>query len=130
DRDYGGGIYNDLATLTISNAVVGGHRAFHGGGIFNRGDSGYASLQIIDSSISGNLAEFDGGGIYNRGVGGNATLWIANSTFNDNRCNNSGGGGILSEGYLGRASVQIVNSTFSRNGAIWGEAILQVSGST
>src|SRR6266542_4404433 len=58
--DSGGGIFNDHATLTVSNCTLSGNYATHfGGGIMN--DEGL--LRIVNSSVCGNFGGISGGGI-------------------------------------------------------------------
>jgi hypothetical protein len=53
----GGGIYNDHATLTVTNSTISGNSATDGGGgILNDGKFGSATLTITNSTISGNSA--------------------------------------------------------------------------
>ena len=141
----GGGVSNDHATLTLDNCTVTGNgneygNGGSGGGIYNNGEQGSATLAIVNSTISNN-GSGDGGGIYNNGAiltitnsivtnnavfistGGFAnlgsgagvyntgTLAITNSTLSDNRANRDGGG-ILNAGPL-----TITNSTITRNSA-------------
>jgi len=84
----GGGGLNDHATLTIDNCAVQNSFALQsnsGGGVYNDGSAGSATLTILNSSISGNYAAYAGGGIYNDGYnGGNATVSLTNSTVNGN----------------------------------------------
>ena len=131
--DFGGGIYNDHATLTLSSCTISANSADQGtgGGIYNDGsatmtitnttlsgnsDNGYnlgggilnfGTLTITNSTLSGNSAD-SGGGIYNWG---RATLTISNSTFSGNSCGTeffSHGGGIYNEG----GTVKIGNTIF------------------
>ncbi len=117
----GGGIYNDRASLTVSNCILSGNSADAAGGIFND----HGSLAIADSTLSSNSAlAGSGGGILNHAEGGSATVTVMNSTLSGNSAIASGGGGIFNNGYQGRASVGIVNSTLSGNsagigGGIW-----------
>ncbi len=138
----GGGIYNDHATLTVSNCTVNGNSAEDGGGIYND----HAMLTVSKSTISGNLNYGGtlggaGGGIFNNGSGGSATLTVSDSTLSDNsagagqgggiynslgmltvtNCTVNGnsastGGGIRNDGQSGSATL-IYNSTFSHNSA-------------
>jgi hypothetical protein len=110
----GDGIYNDHATLTVSNCTVSGGSASYLGAIFNHGSgSGSASLTIINSTVSGN----NGGGIYNAGgFGGSATLRMTNSTLARNPTG-SYGGGIVNDGNSGSADAVLVNSTVRGNSA-------------
>ena len=102
--DFAGGIYNDHATLTVSNCTISANSADQGtgGGIYNDGS---ATMTIINSTISGNTA-WPGGGICNDG-----TMTITNTTLSGNSDNGFNfGGGILNFGTL-----TISNSTFSGN---------------
>src|SRR5882757_5860418 len=81
----GGGLYNDHATLTISNCIVRDNEGDLGGGIHNDGANGKAALTIVNSSFRTNLSTGgSGGGIYNDGSNGNATLEIINSFLTHN----------------------------------------------
>jgi hypothetical protein len=104
---FGGGIYNDRATLTLSNCTISGNSAIpgNGGGIFN--DQG--TLTVSNCTISGNSTWFGGGGIFNDG----GTLTITNSTLTGNSASYAGGG-IYN---LAPSSVTITNSTLSGNSA-------------
>jgi hypothetical protein len=114
--DVGGGILNDHAILTLSNCSVASNGAFYGGGgIYNDGEDGSATLTIIDSTVTGNGvggSPADGGGIYNNGA---AILTIINSTISGNSAIGdlelSGrGGGIAGGG-------TIINSMIAGNHA-------------
>src|SRR5215475_1503655 len=104
--DYGGGIYNNNATLTLSSCTISGNSIDFGvgGGIYNDGVNGSATLTVSNCTISGNSAYF-GGGIYNY-VG---TVTVTNSTLSGNWAGASGGG-IRNDGTL-----TITNSTLSGN---------------
>src|SRR5882724_12484158 len=115
----GGGIYNDHATLTVSNCIVIGNSARFGGGIFSDAQGGSATLIINNSTLSGNSASF-GGGIYNEGFSGTATLTISNSTLSGNSASQFGGG-IFTRGVSGgSAPATINNTTLSGNSAALG----------
>lgn len=116
----GGGILNELGTLTVSNCVVTGNSAELGAGIFNDGGyllfgeaSGTATLNLIDSTITGNASDFGvGGGLLNANFEGNtAAASIERCTLSDNSA--PAGGGIFSSG--ADVSVNIFNSTLSGN---------------
>jgi uncharacterized repeat protein (TIGR01451 family) len=116
----GGGIYNDHATLTVRNVILSGNSSYEGGAIDNDGsDGGSASLEVVDSTLSGNSTRGDagsGGGIFNEGLFGGNA---GLRITNSTLSGNSAafGGGIYNQGYSGRASLQIVNSTLSDNSA-------------
>jgi len=125
----GSGIFNLNAELTVSNCTISGNS---GGGIFNYGfsGSGTATLTITNSTVSGNSAGY-GGGIRNRGQGddfsgGSATLTVTNSTLSGNSA--SFGGGIYNNAFFGGATITITNSTLSGNSASQGGGIYNVGG--
>ena len=147
---FGGGIYNDHASLTVSSCTISGNSAIQGagGGIFN--DDG--TLTISGSTVTGN-ASWMGGGISNNWLGGsNGSVTITNSTLSGNT--GSYGGGILNEdailtlsnstvtgnfaeyvgggidngGFAASSTVAIINSTFSGNSAAFGGGILNDAG--
>src|SRR6266566_2633606 len=129
DTALGGGIWNNHATLTVSNCVLSGNLAdFGGGGIgnFGIGASGNASLTIINTTLSGNSSD-QGGGILNDGErGGSASLQIVNSTLSGNTATELGGG--IDNANLGgsAASVSIFNSTLSGDSARAGGCIINI----
>ena len=122
---YGGGIYNDHASLTVNGCILSGNSALYswqgvGGGIFN--DQG--KLIVSGSTFTGNSAYY-GGGISNNWLGaGSATVTIANSTFSGNSA--SFGGAIIN----GDGILTLSSSTVSGNSAAyWGGGIYN-SGTT
>src|ERR1043166_6097886 len=118
--DSGGGIFNDHATLTVSNCTLSGNSAgSFGGGIYNDGEAsgGSATLMLTNSTLSGNTASFWGGGIYNDGSSsGTVTLTLSNSTLSGNSAANYGGG-IYNFAVDGSATLTLTNSTLSGNSA-------------
>jgi len=118
-NDSGGGIYNDAATLTLSNCTVSANSATFGGGIYNFGEGpGSASLTVSNCTVSANSGA-NGAGIYNDGESdGSATLAISNSTLSGNSAT-SAGGGIYNDGtFAGNAALTINNSTLNGNSAL------------
>jgi predicted outer membrane repeat protein len=100
----GGGIVNNLGTVSINGTTVSGNMAgVTGGGIFN--DDG--TVTINDSVVNENTAGVAGGGIYN----GGGTVVINNSVFSGNTASASDGGGI----YDNFGTVTIANSTIGPN---------------
>ena len=87
DQQGGGGILNDHPTLTLDSCAAQNSFTAQfsaGGGIYNDGSAGSATLTILNSSVSGNYA-YDAGGIYNDAYnGGSATVSLTNSTVNGN----------------------------------------------
>ncbi len=123
DVPDGGGIYNDHATLTLSNCTLSNNSAFrNGGSIENFG----ATLALNNCVLSYNLTGNEGGGIYNDAGVDSAALQITDSTINDNSA--SFGGGISNEPFFsppakGTAMLSVSNSTLSGNSGDYGGAI-------
>jgi hypothetical protein len=124
--DSGCGIFNDQATLTVSNCAVDGNTARdRAAGIANAG-----TLTISNSCVYGNAVLYtgDGPGILNSG-----TLTINNSIISGNSAGKgyTNGGGIYSSGML-----EITNSTVSLNsvstsgGGIYNGGIAIITSST
>jgi len=113
DGGEGGGIFNSLGSVGITDSIFSNNSAENGGGIFN----GEGVLGVTTSTFSGNSASGSegGGGIYNY----DAQLTVARSTFSGNSATGSDGGGISD--YDGDDT--IVNSTFSGNSATDGGGI-------
>ena len=115
-----GGIWNDQATLTVSNCAVENNCSDHdGGGIYS-----FGVLTVLGSTVTNNrlLGGFDasGGGVYNRNSG-SATLIVGNSTLNGNR---GGNGGAISN----EAMVSIGSTILDRGGAKVGANIFNNGG--
>jgi hypothetical protein len=133
--DYGGGILNDQATLTLTNCSVVDNAAYSGGGGIYSSDGG--SVTIVNSVISGNHAA-GGQYPYGGGVAGNS-LTIINSTISGSSTVGGGqktfgaGGGIAGGGTITNSTITgnyaglegggisgggtITNCTISNNGA-------------
>ena len=107
----GGGIYNNMGTLTVADSVITGNAATgqssSGGGAGIYSLSG--TLSVTNSSISNNsilTGYYHGGGLSL--VNTNAS--IVNTTITDNSANIYGGGLFLSGG-----NVHLINSTVAGN---------------
>ena len=147
----GAGIYNDHATLTVSNCLISGNVASDGAGIYNDGRFGSnATLNVINSTLTGNNAlHLGGGAIFNDGQFlGSALVTVMNSTLSSNSAAQTGSaiyniaeGSALAQVVVplevpspASAVVRILNSTISSNsaplgGGIFNNGLMQV-GST
>lgn len=115
--EYGGGIHNEHATLTLNSCTITNNSSSSnaGGAIHNDAENmGYATLVINDCLVTNN----SGGGIYNDGVkAGTATLEITDSIL----AGNYSGNAIYNRGFdciycgNGTATVQITNSSITGN---------------
>jgi hypothetical protein len=119
----GSGILNDHAMLTMDSCALQNNfdQYNYGGGVYNDGSGGSATLNILNSSVSGNHAYYAGGGIYNDASnGGSATLTIMNSIVSNNSAGFSDTGSEGGEGggiYNGGGTLTITSSIVSGNGA-------------
>jgi hypothetical protein len=129
----GGGIYNDHATLTLTDCRLSNNSAFRdGGGVYNGGamhpdrQVGTAMMTISNCIVSDNSTGNDGGGICNdASFGGNASLQISDSAVSGNSA--TYGAGLLNDARLkGTAMLHISNSTLSDNSGLYGGAILSI----
>ena len=121
DQPGGGGALNDHAMLTMNNCVVQNNGALNGGGVYNDGSAGSATLTILNSTVSGNYGHYAGGGIYNDASNsGNATASLINCTVDGNIASYSGspfGGGDGGGIYNNSGTLAITNSLISNNRA-------------
>jgi hypothetical protein len=132
--DYGGGILNDQAALTLTNCSVVNNVASGGGGVYNNDGR---SLTIVNCTISGNYAA--GGNNPSGGGVAGESLTIINSTISGNSAVGAfpftfgNGGGISGVGTITNSTIAgnyagldgggiagewtISNCTISNNGA-------------
>ena len=108
---YGGDIYNDHATLTLNSCMVSEGAAAYGGGIYNNGASGSASLEVNDCIFLNNSVPGEGGAIMNDGLSGTAMLTVRRSTFTGNDAWFDGDGGAICN--YGQYGDQTGNATCS-----------------
>ena len=103
----GAGILNDHSDLTLTNCIIRQNNASYGGGIYNDGSGGSATLTMVDCSILSNSVSYGGGGIYNDASNtGSATLSMWNSIVDGNSAafftmppiGGGDGGGIFNAG--------------------------------
>ena len=127
----GAGVYDNHATVTITNSTLSGNVATNsGGGIYvNNG-----TLILTDTTLSDNQAVKYGGGIETNGSSSVLTLTDCIFTGNQTTGASNPTGGALDNYY---ATTTVTNCTFSGNSATLGAAIynnpnstLTVSGST
>jgi hypothetical protein len=127
---YGGGIYNDHATLTLNNCTISDNSAAFGAGMYIDGEYGSASVEINDSIFVNNHVVFGAsGGIFNDGDYGTATLDVRSGAFRGNS-----GGGLVNHG----ATATLSNCTINDNsgpgivngGGEQSAGMLEVSNST
>ena len=116
--DYGGAIYNDGGSLSLSNSTVKSNRAGWGGAIASQTLAGTANVTVSNIAMSDNDAALNGGGIYTRGNNGNAAnLTVTNSTISGNGARNDGGGIYCDNSNGGNGLVAITHSSFAGNTA-------------
>ncbi len=117
--DFGAGVYNEQATLTVSQSAVTGNVAdTDGGGIYNDRTS---TVTFVGSNLSGNTAQRHGGGLYNND---SASASLVDSTLASNSAANDGGA-VFNEL---AADLSIDNSTLAANAAERGGGIFDQDG--
>ena len=113
-RGDGGGIRVDRGTLQLNNVIVTGNRASNGGGIYNN----LSNVTVTDSTLSNNRAEGMGGGGGLGGaidsIGG--SVIVRQSTVNNNFALSAGGAFSASADTLG-GTLSIDSSTIAQNTA-------------
>ena len=143
---YGGGMYNENSSPTLTNVIFRQNSADFGGGMYNTADSNPSLTNVtFDSNLadlgggmyntnrssptlsnvtfSHNTATRHGGGMHNAGVGVSPSL--SNVTFRNNSAGSAGGGmGNFS------ASPTLRNVTFSHNSAFYGGGMCNLYSST
>jgi hypothetical protein len=123
---YGGGIYNDGSSPTVTNCTFSGNQAnWQGGGMCNRNGS---SPTVTNCAFIENEAwACDGGGMYNRGA---SNPMVVNCTFIGNTAHPCPGVGSYAGGMKNLySSPTVINCTFSGNSAGYGGA-MQNGGNT
>jgi len=113
-QQYGGGMYNQNGSPTISRCTFSANSAREGGGMYNHNSSPI----LANCTFTNNQAEFYGGGMANH-FGSSPTL--TNCAFIENHTEVWGSGGMHNDN---NSSPTLTNCTFSGNyvGA-WGGGI-------
>jgi CSLREA domain-containing protein len=102
--NQGGGIFNTLGIINLTNTNVTANNAVASGGIGNLS----GTVTVTNSNVSRNVAgASNGGGILHNG----GILIVTNSTVSNNRCGRQGGG-IFS---ATTGSTTLINATISEN---------------
>lgn len=146
DGENGGGMYNEQATVTLTNVGITGNDATNeasadamgmGGGIYNNGKMTLAGCLIDDNVANLNQSargDRGGGGIYNAGSG-NMTLTTIIVTRNRtvNAVMNTGqffaaGGGILNTGTMIITDDSLIGSEGQPNQSFNGGGIANLGG--
>ncbi|MHC4086353.1 MAG: right-handed parallel beta-helix repeat-containing protein [Planctomycetota bacterium] len=106
--NYGGGMYNQGSSPTVTNCIFTGNSASSGGGMYNNNNS---SPTVTNCIFNGNSAN-SGGGMYNYQ---NSNPTVANCTFASNKTLSAsyGGGGM----YNDQSSPTVTNCNFTGNTA-------------
>ena len=101
----GGLLLNQYANADIAFSQIYSNTAQYGAGLIG----GYASLVLIDTTVSGNTASQSGGGLYNEGD--STSVWtLVNSTLSGNVAHVLGGGLYSDSG-----QVRLLNATVAGN---------------
>ncbi len=123
----GGAIYNDGATLTLTDCTLSDHQATYGGAIFNKGYSRSVTLSLTNCTLSNNSAT-EGGAIFSDGrsgaIAGSATLALTDCSLSGNSASTTGGA-IFSRGRdpSSISTTTLTTCTLSNNSAYEGGGI-------
>ena len=108
---YGGGMFNDHSSPTVTNCAFSGNSArAGGGGMYNNYNS---SPTVSNCTFSGNTARYFGGGIYNLC----SSPTVSNCTFGGNTVTNGSGGGMYNYNF---SNPTVTSCTFRGNTAYYG----------
>jgi hypothetical protein len=127
--NWGGGMYNESSSPTITNCTFSGNSAGGmnggGGGMYNK----FSTPTLINCTFSGNSSwgKYNrGGGMYNK----NSSPTLINCTFSNNsaQAHLYGGGGGMSNAGSG-SNPTLTNCTFSGNSANHGGGMYNESSS-
>ncbi len=113
---YGGGLYNDGGTVTLTDVTISSNIAGKGGGLFN---TGRGTIGITGCSITGNSATNGGGGLYNY----QGTVTLNGGTVTGNR--GAAGGGLFN---TGRGTIGITGCSITGNSATNGGGLYNYQG--
>ena len=100
-----GAIYNNGATLDITNTTISNNYGYGGGALYNDNNG---TIVFDHSKIEKNVALSCGGAIYNK----SGTIDLKNTEIDDNKVNSSSnGGGIYTADFVGFTYSKITNCT-------------------
>ena len=105
---WGGGMFNQNSSPTVTDCIFSGNSAEYGGGMFN---DVFSHPAINNCTFSCNTAGANGGGMYNL----YSSPTVTNCTFNGNSA--AFGGGMHNKNNI-FSTTTVINCTFSDNSAI------------
>ena len=106
---YGGAIYCEYSSPTITgNIITGNFAALYGGALYFC----HSASRIADNTITGNITNDAGGGIHTLA----ATLTITGNTISENVANFGGGGGVFLAGLTPTVSNNFISGNTVSNG--------------
>lgn len=115
---YGGGVYVDKATLSMTGGSVEGNCAVHGAGVYC---VGRGLVEVSGGRIANNRALHRGGGVYSTG-----TVMLEGGDVADNRA--SFGGGVFNAGTLHERSAVISGNTADSGAGVYNRGTASVEG--
>ncbi|MFC1783466.1 right-handed parallel beta-helix repeat-containing protein, partial [Planctomycetota bacterium] len=105
---WGGGIFNESSSPTVTNCIFSGNSANEsGGGMYN---TSFSNPTVTNCTFAGNSAGDKGGGMYNS----HGSPTVTNCTFTGNSADSGSGGGMCNRN---SSSPTVTNCTFSGNSA-------------
>ena len=115
---YGGGVYVDKATLSMTGGSVEGNRAVHGAGVYC---VGRGLVEVSGGRIASTRALHRGGGVYSTG-----TVMLEGGDVTDNRA--SFGGGVFNAGTLHERSAVVSGNTADSGAGVYNRGTASVEG--
>ncbi|MEY8437030.1 hypothetical protein AAK967_04700 [Atopobiaceae bacterium 24-176] len=115
---YGGGVYVDKATLSMTGGSIEGNDAVHGAGVYC---VGRGHVEVAGGRIANNRALHRGGGVYSTG-----TVVLEEGDVAENRA--SFGGGVFNAGTLREESAVISGNTADSGAGLYNRGTAEVEG--
>lgn len=115
---YGGGVYVNKATLSMTGGSIEGNDAVHGAGIYC---VGRGHVEVAGGRIANNRALHRGGGVYSTG-----TVVPEEGDVAENRA--SFGGGVFNAGTLREGSAVISGNTADSGAGVYNRGTAEVEG--
>ena len=105
---FGGGMYNESSSPSLTNVTFSGNSSPKGGGVYNY----LSNATLTNVTFSGNIATVEGGGMFIS----SAHPTLTNVTFSGNTSGSTGGGLLISGSNATLNNITFFNNTASSGG--------------